>query len=68
MLPCNVPFRNSVCNRDKSPAKYVPKSFYKSVSTCSVLLGKPIRNSNVCSSKLVSASSVCPSKPIAMLA
>ena len=64
MLPCNVSVRNSVCNLDRTTVRYVCKSIYKSVSTCSVLPGKPIRNSNVCSSKLVSASSVRPSKPI----
>ena len=64
MLPCNVSVRNSVCNLDRTTVRYVRKSIYKSVSTCSVLPGKPIRNSNVRSSKLVSASSVRPSKPI----
>ena len=63
MLPCNVSVRNSVYNPDKSTVKYVCKSIYKSVNTCSFLPGKPIHNSNVRSSKLVGASSVCPSKP-----
>ena len=62
MLSCNVSVRNSVCNPDKSTVKYVRKSIHKSVSTYSVLPGKPIRDSNVCSSKLVSATSVRQSK------
>ena len=64
ILPCNVFVWDSVCNPDKSTVKYVCKSIFKSVSTCSVLLVKPIQNSNVCSSKLVIASSVRPSKPV----
>ena len=67
MLPCKLSVRNSACNPDKSTVRYVRKYIYKSVSTCSVLPGKPIRNSNVHSSKLVSSSSVRPSKPNAHL-
>ena len=64
MLTSNVPVRNSVCNPDQASLKCVRKSIYKFVSTSSVLPGKPIRISNVPSSKLVNASSVCSSKPI----
>ena len=69
MLPCNVSARNSVCNLDKSIEKYVRKSIFKSVSTSSVRRGKPISDSNVHSSKLVSASasSVRTSKPMAVM-
>ena len=48
MLPCNVSVRNFGCNCDKPTVKYVRKS---------------ICGSNFCSSKLVYASSVRPSKP-----
>ena len=61
MLPCNVSVRNSVCNLDKT-VNYVCKSIYKFVSNFSVLTGKLICDSSVPSSKLVSASSICPSK------
>ena len=64
MLPCNVSVRNPVCNTDKPIVKYVRKFIFESVSIRSVLPGKPIRDSNVCSSKLVSACSVLTSKPI----
>ena len=66
MLSCNVSVRNSVCNPDKATVKCVRKSLFKSVSTSSVRRGKPISDSNVCSSKLVSASAsfVRPNKPI----
>ena len=66
MLSCNVSVRNSVCNLDKATVKCVRKSLFKSVSTSSVRRGKPISDSNVCSSKLVSASAsfVRPNKPI----
>ena len=64
MLPCNVSIRNSVCNPDKPIVKYVRKSIFKSASTSSVLPGKPNSDSNFRSSKLVSASSVRPGKPI----
>ena len=64
MLPCNVFVRNPVCNTDKPIVKYVRKFIFKSVSISSVLPGKPIRDSNVCSSKLVSACSVLTSKPV----
>ena len=56
ILPFNVPLHNSVCNPDKPIVKYVHKSISKFVSTSSVLLGKPITDGNVLSSKLVSAS------------
>ena len=66
MLPCNISLRNSVCNPDKPIVKYVRKSIFKSISASSVRRGKPIGDSNVRSSKLVSASasSVRPSKHI----
>ena len=60
----NVFVFNSVCNPDKSIAKYVRKSINKSFSTSSVLSVKPNSDSNDHASKLVSASSVHPSKPI----
>ena len=50
----------SVCNLDKPTVKYVRQSIFKFV----VLIDKLISNSNVCSSKHVSASSIYPSKPI----
>ena len=64
MLPFNVSVRNPVCNPDKPIVKYVRKSIYKSVSTGSVLPGKPISDSNVSLNKLISDSSVRPSKLI----
>ena len=42
MLPCNVSVCNPVCNPEKPVVKYVRKSIYKSVTTSSVRLGKPI--------------------------
>ena len=62
MLPCNVSFRNSVCNPDNPTLKYVRKSIYKSASTSSILPSKLICDSNVRSSKLVSGISVRPNK------
>ena len=64
VLPCNISVQNSVCNLDKLIVKYVRKSVYKSFRINSVLPGKPISESNVRSTKFVSASSVRPSKPI----
>ena len=64
MLPCNVSFRNSVCNPDNPTLKYIHKSIYKSASTSSIIPGKLICDSNVRSSKLVSGISVRPNKPI----
>ena len=54
-LPCIVPVRNSVC---------FSKSIFKVVGTSSVCPGKPICDSNVPSSKPVSASSGHTGKPI----
>ena len=65
MLPCNVSVCNSVCNPDKPIVKYVRKSIFKSVSTSSVIPGKPISDSNVRSSKPIHGSNVRLSKPIA---
>ena len=64
MLPCNMSVRKTVCNPDKPTVKCVRKSIYNFVSTNSVFPGKPIRGSNVCSSKLVNTSSVRSSKPL----
>ena len=66
MLPCNVSFRNSVCNPDNPTLKYVRKSIYKSASTSSILPSKLICDSNVRSSKLVSGTNVCSVKPVSV--
>lgn len=62
MLSFNVSVCNSVFGPDKPIVKYVHKSIYKSVSTSSLLPGKHISDCNVSSNKLLSASSVRPSK------
>ena len=62
ILPGNVSVRNSVCNTDKHIVKCVRKCIFKSVSTSSLLPGKHISDCNVSSNKLLSASSVRPSK------
>ena len=59
-LSYNVSVRNSVCNPDKPIVKFVCKSIFKAVSTSSVLPFKSVSNSNARSSKLISASSICP--------
>ena len=64
MLPCNMSVRKTVCNPDKPTVKCVRKSIYNFVSTSSVIPGKPIRDSNVCSRKLVNTSSVRSSKAL----
>ena len=64
MLPCNMSVRKTVCNPDKTTVKCVRKSIYNFVSTSSVLPGKPIRDSNVFSRKLVNTSSVRSSKAL----
>ena len=64
MLPCNMFDRKTVCNPDKLTVKCVRKSIYKFVSISSVVPGKPIRDSNVRSCKLVNTSFVRSSKPI----
>ena len=60
MIPCDGSVCNSISNPDMSIAKYVSKYIFEFASTCSVLSGKPISDSNVRSGKLVSASSVRP--------
>ena len=64
MLPCNKFVRKTVCNPNKLTVKCVRKSIYKFVSTSSVVPGKPIRDSNVRSCKLVNSNFVRSSKPI----